>query len=87
MLRDCQERRTAVIRPRRRRVEELQRRLMAAGSDKERIAAVAAVDQERDALSRRIDEIFEQQLKPRLERIPNRAQRQAALGRAPPARP
>lgn len=87
VLRDCQERRTAVIRPRRQRVDELERRLLTASSDDDRRAAAAALERERDDISRKVQEIFERQLKPRLEQIPSRAQRQAVDGVAPAGRP
>lgn len=87
VLRDCQERRTAVVLPRRRRAQELERRVLAARTDEERTAALDEVEHERAALNGKIDELFEHQLKPRLDRIPTRAQRQAVAGAAAPARP
>ncbi|MGE0482365.1 MAG: hypothetical protein AB7Q17_18050 [Phycisphaerae bacterium] len=87
ILRDCQKRAAQHVRDQRPRFEELERRT--ADADKLTGAARAAEDENvaalRAALRAPIDEIFEREIKPRLDKLPTTAQRSAAASASPAA--
>jgi hypothetical protein len=90
ILRDCQERANQYILQHRAEFEGLIRRARAVAenaNDSERSGAYSAVYQTRTRLTRPIVRIFDEQLKPRLEKLPTRAQREAADGGSPPTEP
>lgn len=84
---DCQERARAYLDSRKQKLDELQREMTAAGTGD----AARDMRRRQDAVARLseqlkpIDEIFEKQLKPRLDRIPTRAQRETAKATTQPA--
>lgn len=89
ILRDCQERANRHLAKRERDFERLAKEAAALRESdaKDRTARLAAIDKKQQELTRPIDEIFQKQLKPRLERLPTRTQRQAAEAASKPARP
>ncbi|MFH1747324.1 MAG: hypothetical protein ABIG44_09810 [Planctomycetota bacterium] len=84
ILRDCQERARRILAARRPEIERLERRLeTAAVSGKTKDEKTAAkLKQRRQELRTEIENIFSEQLKPRLDRLPTREQRTAV--EAPP---
>lgn len=74
VLHDCQEQRTSYLNRQQERIALLQER--ATGPKK--VGDAERITRELDQLREPIQRIFEQQLKPRLDRLPTRAQRQAA---------
>lgn len=91
ILKDCQEAANRVIQKRKPELERLDRQLLELGqsSDADKLKELAELNQRRTKLFEPVNEIFEKQLKPRLDRLPTRAQRQAAeqSGRGTPAGP
>ncbi len=74
VLRDCQEQRTGYLRSRRNRLLEIEERLSAQKTEDEGRRLLLELHQLREPVRR----IFEEQLKPRLLRIPTRTQRNEA---------
>ena len=97
ILKDCQEIANRLIQKRKPELERLDRQLQELGqsSDPDKLKQLSELNQKRNKLFEPVNEIFEKQLKPRLERLPTRAQRQAAeqgqrgtpAGSAKPVRP
>ncbi len=97
ILKDCQEMANRLIQKRKPELERLDRQLQELGqsSDADKLKQLSELNQKRTKLFEPVNEIFEKQLKPRLERLPTRAQRQAAeqgqrgtpAGPAKPLRP
>ena len=80
ILRDCQKQGNQYLQRRRAEFEKLETRQKAAQQSQKKGTAkeLAAIQTELKKLRQAIDEIFEKQLKPRLDKLPTRAQRQAA---------
>lgn len=91
ILKDCQELARRQIQRRRPELERLDKKLLSLGQSKDgdKLKELTEINQRRTKLLEPINEIFEKQLKPRLERLPTRAQRQAAeeAGRHGPVNP
>lgn len=88
ILRDCQDRGNQYLtrrKPEFQQLEKLELELKSAPPEDERIAMEKRqrLRTKRELLRAPIGQIFETQLKPRLSKIPTRAQRQTAEGRAP----
>jgi hypothetical protein len=86
ILRDVQDQANRYIAGKRPQIEMIDKQLAAAGAGGDAAAKSAKLRSERQQLLDPIQRMFEKQLKPRLDRIPTRAQRQAAetpAGRAP----
>ena len=83
----CEQRARAYVASRRTDFETLDRRIQESKQDAspENAAARSKLKAKRQELMRPIDRIFEERLKPRLDRLPTRRQREAVEG--PPARP
>lgn len=83
ILKDCKEQAASVLRSKAAQIEALDKRIEAlkgatGGDAKERGKAMTELTETRGKLVEPLDRIFEKQLKPRLEKLPTRAQRQAA---------
>lgn len=78
ILKDCQEQARSHMAKRKHELEALENRAKALANKPDSAKESAEVNQQRQKLLEPIGAIFERQLKPRLERIPTRAQRQAA---------
>lgn len=78
ILKDCQELAQRQMQKRKPEIERLDKKLATLPESKDKPKEVAEINQQRTKLLEPITEIFEKQLKPRLERLPTRAQRQAA---------
>ncbi|MCH7871982.1 MAG: hypothetical protein IID33_09820 [Planctomycetes bacterium] len=80
ILRDCQEQRGRYLASKRERIDQLQKRLSANESDKadRLLREFENARRELKELKRPVVKIFEKQLKPRLDKLPTRAQRAAA---------
>ena len=80
ILKKCQEQADRYLRARKVAFEKLDRReeALKTSTAKDKTKQMAAIRTERTKLLSAVDDIFEKQLKPRLERIPTRAQREAA---------
>jgi hypothetical protein len=80
VLEDCQAQADRYKLARKRQVEALDRQIeeLRKSKDKNKTKSISALTEKRKKLLEPIDKIFEQQLKPRLERLPTRAQRRAA---------
>ncbi len=95
ILKDCQDQANRHIQRCKSELEQLDRKLTDLGQSKEggkdKIKELSEINEQRNKLLAPINEIFEKQLKPRLERLPTRAQRQAAQqsgpGQPSPAKP
>ncbi len=83
ILATCQQQAHALLRSRTSEIERLTRRAAKARklSGKDRRTASAAIEKERRTLVEPLDRIFEQRLKPRLEKLPTRVQRKAVESR------
>jgi len=79
ILKDCQERANRYLAKREKDFEKLDKEAEALKKSdaKDRAQRLAAIDKRHRKLMQPIDEIFEKQLKPRLEKLPTRAQRRA----------
>jgi hypothetical protein len=82
ILKDCQERANRYLAKRERDFEKLDKEAEAArkSDTKDRAQRLPAIDKRHRKLMQPIDDIFEKQLKPRLEKLPTSAQRRAAEG-------
>jgi len=80
ILKSCQQQGHMYLRKRQPQIEKLDRQIaeLREASDKDKVAQRSKLEAERRSLAAGVNEIFEKQLKPRLERIPTRAQREAA---------
>jgi hypothetical protein len=80
VLEDCQAQRDRYLRGRAEQLEKLDLQVeeLKKSNDKNKSNNLTQLADKRKALMAPIDEIFTQQLKPRLERLPTRAQRRAA---------
>lgn len=83
ILKDCKEQAGSYLRGKGAQIEALDKRIESskaeAGPDaKERSKVLSELTEARAKLIEPVDQIFEKQLKPRLEKLPTRAQRQAA---------
>jgi hypothetical protein len=80
ILKDCQERANRYLAKREKDFEKLDQEAGALKKSdaKDRAQRLAAIDKRHRKLMQPIDEVFEKQLKPRLEKLPTRAQRRAA---------
>ena len=80
ILKDCQERADRITTKRKPEMEQLDKKLLELGSskDKNKLAELAKIRERKTKLMEPIDQIFERQLKPRLEKLPTRAQRKEA---------
>ena len=80
ILKDCQQRANRYLAKREKDFEKLDKEAEALKKSdaKDRAQRLAAIDKRHRKLMQPIDEIFEKQLKPRLEKLPTRAQRRAA---------
>ena len=77
VLKSCQEQRTAYLRSRRDQIAHLEAKLRAPKSDDDR----EKLPRQLEELKKPIQQIFEERLKPKLDRLPTRAQREAAKER------
>jgi hypothetical protein len=80
VLEDCKSQRDRYLRGRQEQIEQLDKQIeeLKNSKDKNKATHLAKLTDTRKKLMEPIDQIFEQQLKPRLERLPTRAQRRAA---------
>lgn len=80
ILKDCQEQGQRYIRTKQSSFEELEKQTAAlqASTDKNKTRQINELNEQRKKLMEPIDQLFERVLKPRLERLPTRAQRRAA---------
>lgn len=78
VLKDCQEMAGRYLNREREAFEKLEKHRPSTGSSPPAPASSPVIDERWRALRRPIDRIFETELKPRLERLPTRAQRQRA---------
>lgn len=84
ILADCKKQATRYLEGRKSRFERLEQQLAALQAQKDpadakkRSAEIAELNRQRQEMHEPVARIFEKQLKPRLERIPTRAQRRAA---------
>lgn len=87
ILRQCQEQAASYMAKRKSPIDALDAKIAELGTDKEKAAEVKRLREQRDRLLAPIGRIFEQRLKPSLERLPSSAQREAAQARPAPRRP
>lgn len=90
ILKDCQDNATKVAAGKKSELEEIEKREneLKTSQDAGKTKELAELTKRRDAALKPIGDIFENQLKPRLERLPTRAQRKAAEDAAKkPAKP
>lgn len=87
VLKDCQDAAQRIMQKNKTEIEQLDQKLLALGDKKEadKLKELSELSARRAKLLEPINEIFEKQLKPRLERLPTRAQRQAAEAAGKPA--
>ncbi len=80
VLQDCETQAKRITIGNQDRIEKINRQLaeVKQSKDKKKSKTISALTEQRKKLTAPIDRIFEQQLKPRLERLPTRAQRRAA---------
>jgi hypothetical protein len=83
ILKDCQDEARRIMEKRKPEIERLDKKLQSVAESKDaggadKLKEMAEVSRQRTKLMEPIGEIFEKQLKPRLEKLPTRAQRQAA---------
>jgi len=90
VLKECQESAQRIIQKNKPEIEQLDKKLLALGDSKDadKLKELTEIGTRRTKLLEPINEIFEKQLKPRLEKLPTRAQRQAAeeAGKQAPAK-
>lgn len=87
ILRECQELARRQLEKRKPELERLDKKQanLAGSTDPEKAKELAELNERKQKLLQPIGEIFEKQLKPRLEKLPTRAQRQAADAESPKA--
>jgi len=80
ILKQCKEEARAYVHRRKSTIEDLDRRIQAlSGSgDKEKVTELRKLNEKKTKLLAPVNMIFEKRLKPRLEKLPTRAQREAA---------
>lgn len=83
ILKSCQQQADRHMRSCRPLIERLDRQMEKLKGSKEKAQQLSDLTAKRNKLLAKIDDIFENQLKPRLEKLPTRAQREAAA-KAPP---
>ncbi len=88
ILRECQDQARGYMSRRKADFDRLDERLKLLSGETDKTKAMMEIQQQRQKLLEPVGRIFERQLKPRLERLPTRAQRQAAeaAGKAPPSK-
>ncbi len=88
ILRECQDQARGYMSRRKADFDRLDERLKSINNEPDKTKALQEIQQQRLKLLEPVGRIFEKQLKPRLERLPTRAQRQAAeaAGKAPPGK-
>ncbi len=91
ILKDCQDAAQRVVQKNKGEIEQLDKKLLglAESKDADKLKELSEISARRTKLLEPINEIFEKQLKPRLEKLPTRAQRQAAeeAGKRAPVTP
>jgi hypothetical protein len=91
ILKDCQDAAQRVVQKSKGEIEQLDKKLLglAESKDADKLKELSEINARRTKLLEPINEIFEKQLKPRLEKLPTRAQRQAAeeAGKRAPVTP
>ena len=89
IMRDCQQQRARYLASKRARVVQLQRRLSENKSDEAEkpLREITNALRELEELKRPVVKIFEKQLKPRLDKLPTRAQRAAAAEKSGQQKP
>lgn len=87
ILKDCQDMAQRIMQKNKAAIEELDKKVLELGQSKEgdKLRELTEINARRTKLTEPIDQIFERQLKPRLEKLPTRAQRQAAEATSRPA--
>ncbi|MBN2447459.1 MAG: hypothetical protein JXO22_12075 [Phycisphaerae bacterium] len=78
ILKSCKEQAAQLVRRNKSKIEVLDKQLADARKDKDTASEVAKLTKQRDGLLEPLTQIFERQLKPRLDKLPTRAQREAA---------
>jgi hypothetical protein len=80
VLEDCASQRDRYLRGNKEQIEQVEKQIeeLKKSKNKNKAKSLAALTERRNKLTAPIDQIFEQRLKPRLERLPTRAQRRAA---------
>ena len=80
VLEDCVSQRDRYLRGNKEQIEQLDQQIaeLKKSKNKDKAKSLAALTERRNKLTAPIDQIFEERLKPRLERLPTRAQRRAA---------
>lgn len=78
ILKDCQEQARQHMQRHKAELEQLDKKKKALTESKDKLKALTELSQRRAKLLEPIERIFEKRLKPRLEKLPTRAQRQAA---------
>ncbi len=80
VLEDCESQRDRYLRGHTEQIEQLDKQIeeLKKSKDKNKAKSLSALTERRTKLMEPIDQIFEQRLKPRLERLPTRAQIRAA---------
>lgn len=85
ILKDCKSRASQYEASHKTEMEQLEQQTQAlnTSTDKDKAKKLAQLNERRERLAAPIDTIFEKVLKPRLDKIPTRAQRKAAESKAP----
>ncbi|MBI5863222.1 MAG: hypothetical protein HZB38_01660 [Planctomycetes bacterium] len=83
ILHECQERRTTYLRTKKDALNKIEMKLLSKPADSEKSRVTEQVAE----MLKPVERIFEEQLKPRLDRLPTRAQREAAKKDAPANNP
>lgn len=78
ILKDCQDLGQRQMQKRKPEIERLEKKLATLPESKDKLKEMTEINQQRAKLLEPITEIFEKQLKPRLDKLPTRAQRQTA---------
>ena len=80
VLQDCEDQAKRITIGNQDKIEKIDQQLaeVKKSKDKKKSKTITALNEQRKKLTAPVDQIFEQQLKPRLERLPTRAQRRAA---------
>jgi polyhydroxyalkanoate synthesis regulator phasin len=85
ILKDCQERAAQYTQKHKAEIEELDKKIAAASAAGGKSKELAELNERKSKLTEPVGQIFEQKLKPSLEKLPTRAQRQAADASRKPA--
>jgi hypothetical protein len=80
VLEDCEAQANRYVQGRKGQIEQYDKQIeeLKSSKDKEKSKKIAELTEKRNQLMSPIDRVFEKQLKPRLEKLPTRAQRRAA---------